>query len=88
MPLYDVISILRMIALRFKKDKHSWEQLNSLMSHKEEWAKNPTWKEQHQHALGLFHSALNPLMCPRNPLLFMFVYVYVYFTELKIIRSC
>ena len=55
-----------MIALRFKKDKHSWEQLNSLMSHREEWAKNPTWKEQHQHALGLFHSALNPLMCPRR----------------------
>ena len=70
MPLYDVISILRMIALRFKKDKHSWEQLNSLMSHKEEWAKNPTWKEQHQHALGLFHSALNPLMCRRNLLFY------------------
>ena len=36
------------------------------MSHSEEWAKDPTWKEQHQNALGLFHSALNPLMCARN----------------------
>lgn len=54
-PFYDVISILRMIALSYKENKTDWEKLNNLMSHLEEWTKTPEWKKDHQHSIGLFH---------------------------------
>ena len=53
--LYDIISPLRMLALRGKRKQESWKRLTSLMSHKDEWAKDPTWKDEHKHAIGMLH---------------------------------
>ena len=60
-PLYDMIIPLRMLALRSKRNQESWEKLTSLMSHSEEWAKDSTWKQKHQHAIGLFLSVQNEI---------------------------
>lgn len=49
--LYDIITPLRMLALREQEDQASWRQLCNLMSHKEEWDKLPAWRQQHQHAI-------------------------------------
>lgn len=49
--LYDIITPLRMLALRQQEDQGPWQQLCNLMSHKEEWDKLPAWREQHQHAI-------------------------------------
>ena len=49
-PLYDVVPPLRALALR-SKNPENWRLFWNLMSHYENWLKDPAWKDCHQYII-------------------------------------
>ncbi len=51
MRIYDVITPLRMLALRDQGNGQKWAQLRNLESHKDKWEQQTGWREQLDHAI-------------------------------------
>ena len=49
-PLYDVIAPIRALALK-ESNPDEWKLVWNLMSHLDNWMKDPEWKESHQYIL-------------------------------------
>ena len=57
-PLYDIITPLRMWALKSQKPQ-VWKELSSLMDHLEQWKTDPRWVEEHDFICDFISENLN-----------------------------
>ena len=61
-PLYDVIPPLRALALKTKRPEN-WKIFWNLMSHLDNWKKDPSWKESHQYIIDFLLDKLKVFVC-------------------------